>query len=87
VKSAESIKKRLTYRGYWDADVTYKQKLDSASKKAAVNYFIKHNEPTHIKDYFYNIPDQGIKGYYTYNLNRSLVRSGQVLDQTVLEKK
>ncbi|HCN48085.1 MAG TPA: outer membrane protein assembly factor [Chryseobacterium sp.] len=85
-KSAESIKKRLTYRGYWDADVTYKQKLDSASKKAAVNYFIKHNEPTHIKDYFYNIPDQGIKGYYTYNLNRSLVRSGQVLDQTVLEK-
>lgn len=85
-KSAESIKKRLTYRGYWDADVTYKQKLDSSSKKAAVNYFIKHNEPTHIKDYFYNIPDQGIKGYYTYNLNRSLVRSGQVLDQTVLEK-
>ncbi len=64
----------------------FKQNLDSASKKAAVNYFIKHNDPTRIKDYYYNIPDQGIKGYYTYNLNRSLVRSGQVLDQTVLEK-
>ncbi|MGN7864157.1 translocation and assembly module lipoprotein TamL [Chryseobacterium sp. 22458] len=85
-KSAESVKKRLTYRGYWDADVKFKQNLDSASKKAAVNYFIKHNDPTRIKDYYYNIPDQGIKGYYTYNLNRSLVRSGQVLDQTVLEK-
>jgi hypothetical protein len=85
-KSAESIKKRLTYRGYWDADVTYKHTLDSASKKAAVNYFIKHNEPTRIKGYYYNIPDQGIKGYYTYNLNRSLVRSGRILDQTVLER-
>lgn len=85
-KSAESIKKRLTYRGYWDADVTFKHTLDSASKKATVNYSIKHNDPTRIKDYFYNIPDQGIKGYYNYNLNRSLVRSGQILDQTVLER-
>lgn len=85
-KSAESIKKRLTYRGYWDADVTYKHTLDSASKKASVNYSIKHNDPTRIKDYFYNIPDQGIKGYYNYNLNRSLIRSGQILDQTVLER-
>lgn len=85
-KGAESIKKRLTYRGFWDADVKFKHNLDSASKKATVNYFIKHNDPTYIKDYYYNIPDQGIKGYYTYNLNRSLIRSGQVLDQTVLEK-
>ncbi|CAD0218367.1 BamA/TamA family outer membrane protein [Chryseobacterium sp. JV274] len=85
-KSAESIKKRLTYRGYWDADVTFKHTLDSAAKKAAVNYSIKHNDPTRIKDYFYNIPDQGIKGYYNYNLNRSLIRSGQILDQTVLER-
>lgn len=85
-KSAESIKKRLTYRGYWDADVKFKHTLDSASKKATVNYSIKHNDPTRIKDYFYNIPDQGIKGYYNYNLNRSLVRSGQILDQTVLER-
>lgn len=85
-KSAESIKKRLTYRGFWDADVKFNHTLDSASKKASVNYSIKHNEPTRIKDYFYNIPDQGIKGYYNYNLNRSLVRSGQILDQTVLER-
>lgn len=85
-KSAESIKKRLTYRGYWDADVTFKHSLDSASKKASVSYSIKHNEPTRIKDYFYNIPDQGIKGYYSSFLNKSLVRSGQILDQTVLER-
>ncbi|WP_431609519.1 BamA/TamA family outer membrane protein [Chryseobacterium sp. 'Rf worker isolate 10'] len=85
-KSAESIKKRLTYRGYWDADVTFKHSLDSASKKASVSYSIKHNEPTRIKGYFYNIPDQGIKGYYSSFLNKSLVRSGQILDQTVLER-
>ncbi|REC46178.1 translocation and assembly module lipoprotein TamL [Chryseobacterium pennipullorum] len=85
-KSAESIKKRLTYRGYWDADVTFKHSLDSSAKKAAVNYFIKHNEATRIKDYYFNIPDPKIKGYYTYNLNKSLIRSGQILDQTILEK-
>lgn len=32
-KSAESIEKRLTYRGYWDAEVKFKHDLDSAAKK------------------------------------------------------
>jgi hypothetical protein len=41
----------MTYRGYWDAEVKFKHEL-TASKKAAVNYFIKHNDPTYIKDYF-----------------------------------
>ncbi|MBV8326740.1 BamA/TamA family outer membrane protein [Chryseobacterium sp.] len=85
-KSAESIKKRLIYRGFWDANVNFKQNLDSASKKAAVNYLIKHNDPTYIKDYYYNIPDQGIKSIYSHLKDKSLVRAGQVLDQTVLEK-
>ncbi|NIF05963.1 BamA/TamA family outer membrane protein [Chryseobacterium sp. Tr-659] len=85
-KSAESIKKRLTYRGFWDADVKFKHSLDSASKKAAVNYFIKHNDPTIIKDYYFNIPDPKIKMYYNYDLSKSLIRSGKILDQTVLEK-
>ncbi|MGV7603099.1 hypothetical protein PJN09_28855, partial [Mycobacterium kansasii] len=75
-----------TYRGYWDADVKFKHNLDSASKKASVNYFVRHNDPTRIKDYYYNIPDQGIKGYYKSFLNKSLIRSGQILDQTVLER-
>ncbi|MDC8100475.1 MULTISPECIES: BamA/TamA family outer membrane protein [Chryseobacterium] len=85
-KSTESIKKRLIYRGFWDADVKFKQNLDSASKKAAVNYFIKHNDPTYIKDYYYNIPDQGIKNIYSHLKEKTLIRSGQILDQTVLEK-
>ena len=85
-KSAESIEKRMTYRGYWDADVQYKHKLDSASKKASVNYSIKHNTPTIIKDYYYNIPDEGIRNLFKQRINESLIRSGQVLDQTVLEK-
>lgn len=85
-KSAESIKKRMTYRGYWDSEVKFKHDLDSISKKAAVTYFLKHNSPTNIKDYFYNIPDAGIKSIYQQNINETLVKSNRVLDQTVLEK-
>ncbi|MCW3162269.1 translocation and assembly module lipoprotein TamL [Chryseobacterium oryctis] len=85
-KSAESIEKRLTYKGFWDAEVKFKHDLDSATKKAAVTYFIKHNEPTYIKDYYYNIPDQNIKNVYKYSIGETHVKSGQILDQTVLEK-
>lgn len=85
-KSAESIKKRMTYRGYWDSEVKFKHDLDSTSRKATVTYFLKHNSPTNIKDYFYNIPDAGIKSIYQQNINETLVKSNRVLDQTVLEK-
>lgn len=85
-KSTESIKKRLTYRGYWDAQVKFKQDLDSATKKATVNYFIAHKDPTIIKEYYYNIPDPVIKSIYKEKIHQSLIRSGKVLDQTVLEK-
>lgn len=85
-KGAESVEKRLTYRGYWDAKVKFKHELDSAAKKAAVTYFITHNDPTYIKDYYYNITDPNIKSIYQQKLQESLVRKGQILDQTVLEK-
>lgn len=85
-KSAESIKKRLVYRGFWEADASFKQKLDSTSKKATVDYFVKHNTPTYIKGYYFNIPDPGIKQTYNSHLDKTLIRSGQVLDQTVLER-
>lgn len=85
-KSAESIKKRMVYRGFWDAEVKYNHKLDSAAKKASVQYSITHNSPTNIKAYYYNIPDAGIKSLYQQKLQESLVRKGQLLDQTVLEK-
>ncbi|WP_027379426.1 translocation and assembly module lipoprotein TamL [Chryseobacterium daeguense] len=85
-KSAESIKKRLTYRGYWDAEVKFKHDLDSAAKKAAVTYFITHKDPTYIKEYYYNITDPKVKNIYQQKIHESLIRQGQVLDQTVLEK-
>ncbi|ASW73752.1 hypothetical protein IQ37_15675 [Chryseobacterium piperi] len=85
-KSAESIKKRLIYRGYWDADVKFKTKIDSAAKKAAVAYSINHQDPTYIKEYYYNISDPFIKNLYQQKINSTLIRSGQILDQTVLEK-
>ena len=85
-KSAASIEKRMTYRGYWDSEVKFKYDLDSTSKKAAVTYFLKHNSPTNIKEYYYNIPDVGVKSLYQQNINETLVKSKKVLDQTVLEK-
>lgn len=85
-KGALSIKKRLTYRGFWDGEVKFNHDLDSTAKKAAVTYFITHNTPTFIKDYYYNIPDPGIKGLYQQKIHETFVRSKQILDQTALEK-
>ena len=85
-ESANSVRKFLVYKGYWDADVKYSQDLDSAAKKAQVNYLITPKDPTYISDYYYNIPDLAIKNIYEQNLNKSFVRGKKVLDQAVLEK-
>ena len=84
--SANAIRKYLVYKGYWDSDVKFSQDLDSAAKKAQVNYLITHKDPTYISDYYYNIPDSSIKSIYEQNLSKSLVRGKKVLDQEVLEK-
>lgn len=83
--SAEAVKKRLIYRGYWDAEVQFSHQLDSANKKAQVNYLITNKDPTYISQLYYDIPDPQIKGYYERNLQKSLLRSNKVLDQTILE--
>lgn len=83
--SANNIEKTLTYRGYWDSEVKFDHDLDSAAKKAEVNYYIKNNDPTYISDYYYDIPYPNIKSIYEEDLSKSLVRSKQILDQTVLE--
>ncbi|MEG2077557.1 BamA/TamA family outer membrane protein [Chryseobacterium sp.] len=85
-KSAESIEKRLTYRGFWDGEVKASDKKDSANKKATVNYTVKHNSPTIIKDYYYNIPDLAIKSHFKDNISKSAIKKGDILDQTNLEK-
>ncbi|QDP86568.1 BamA/TamA family outer membrane protein [Chryseobacterium sp. SNU WT5] len=84
--SANSIRKYLVYRGYWDTDVKFTHDLDSAAKKAKVNYLITHKDPTYISDYYYNIPDPAIKNIYEQDLSRSLIRGKKVLDQADLEK-
>lgn len=84
--SANSIRKYLVYRGYWDSDVKFSHDLDSANKKAQANYLITHKDPTYISDYYYNIPDANIKNIYEKNLRKSLIRGKDILDQAVLEK-
>lgn len=83
--SANSIRKFLVYKGYWDSDVKFNHNLDSASKKAEVDYLITHKDPTYISEYYYNIPDQAIKSIYEEQLSKSLVKGKQILDQTTLE--
>lgn len=85
-ESANSIRKFLVYKGYWDADVKFTQDLDSAAKKAQINYLITHKDPTLIKDYYYNIPDLKVKEIYEKDLKKSLIRGKEILDQSVLEK-
>lgn len=84
--SANSIRKFLVYKGYWDTEVKFSHDLDSAAKKAQVNYLITHKDPTNISDYYYNIPDPAIKGIYEEDLNKSLVKGREILDQSILEK-
>lgn len=84
--SANSIRKFYVYRGYWDADVKYTHDLDSAAKKAQANYLITHRDPTVISDYYYNIPDKNIRQIYEENLSKSLIKSRQTLDQSILEQ-
>jgi hypothetical protein len=85
-KNTEILKNFFVYHGYWDAKVAYKEHLDSARKKAQVDYLISYKDPTFIKDYFYNIPDPKIKAIYEENLSESLIKKGQILNQVNLEK-
>ena len=84
--NANAIRKFMVYKGYWDAETQFSHKLDSANKKAQVNYFISPKDATYIDGYYYDIPDQSIKSIYEQNLKKSLVLNKDVLDQTVLEK-
>ena len=86
ITSANSIRKFLVFRGYWDADVKFAHTLDSAAKKAQVNYLITKKDPTNISDYYYDIPDFNIKNIYEEDLSKSLVQGRKILDQSVLEK-
>lgn len=84
--SANSIRKYLVYRGYWDTETKFTQKLDSAAKKAQITYHINPKDATYIDGYYYDIPDPAIKSIYEQDLNKSLVKNKQILDQTALEK-
>lgn len=83
--SADKIRKFLVYRGYWDSHVEYKHQLDSATKIAQVDYTITHKDPTFISEYYYDIKDPQIKEIYQWNIKKSIVRQGEILDQTKLE--
>ncbi len=84
--SAETIRKFLVYRGYWDAETSFTHKLDSINKKAQANYHINPKDPTYIDGYFYDIRDPQIKEIYASTLDKSVIKNKQILDQKNLEK-
>lgn len=86
MNSANSIRKFLVYRGYWDAEVDFSHKLDSIARKAKANYKITYKDPTYINGYFYNIPYENIRNIYESRINESHVKSGEILDETKLEE-
>ena len=83
--SANSIRKFLVYRGYWDAETSFSEKLDSSAKKATVEYKIKAADPTYINGYYYDIPDPSAKDIFEHNLAKSTIKNKEVLDQKKLE--
>lgn len=83
--SANNLRKRMVYRGFWDTKASYQIVKDSAAKKAQVNYFVSPKQPTVIDGYYYNIPDAGLRSLYEQDLAGSQVLSGERLDQTRLE--
>lgn len=84
-QSAENIRKRLVYRGFWDAKVSYDTKIDSLHKTAKVQYNITYNEPTKIRDFHQLIPDSLIYKNYQWDIANSFIKKGHILDQTELE--
>ncbi len=83
--SANQIRKYLVFHGYWDANVKFKHELDSAAKKAQVDYTILHKDPTFISEYFYDIKDPKIKEIYEREIKKSIVKQGEILNQEKLE--
>lgn len=84
--SANSIRKFLIYRGYWDAQVDFKHRLDSITKKAEAQYKITYSSPTTIKEYAYHIPYDNIRKIYEENYKESFIKSGDILNETKLEE-
>lgn len=85
IASAKNIRQYMVFRGYWDAHVDFKQNLDSAAKKAQVEYKMTFNEPTKIKNYYYNIPDTAIRQLYEQESDKSKIKADEILDQSNLE--
>jgi len=83
--SAERIKKYLIRKGYWDAEVSVKNKF-KPSKKAYSTYVIKHGNPAIIKEYNYNINDTNVKQIYEREISKSFIKVGKILDQEDLER-
>lgn len=85
-ESAEKIRKFLVYKGYWRAKVEGENKLKPKAKKATAVYKIKHNNPTYISDFYYNIPEKPIRRLFEREITKTKIKEGNILDQEVLEE-
>lgn len=85
-QSANSIRRYLAYRGYWDTEVHYETKKDSANQKAENKFVITHKDPTYVAGLYNRIPYPEIKEIYENNKAKSFIKEGDILDQAKLEQ-
>lgn len=85
-QSANTIRKYLVYRGYWDAQVDYQIEKDSAAKKAQNKFIITEKDPTYVSEFRYEIPYPEIREIYEKNYAGTAIKQGDILNQVKLEE-
>lgn len=83
--SANNIEIYLQDRGFFDSKVDPDIKLDSANKKAQIQYNITLNEPSYIETYTHNIKDTLIERYVSSIADQSKIFAGDQYNYTNFE--
>ena len=86
VASAEQLHTALSNKGFMNNIVTYRVDVDSAKRKARVNYDITLGDPYYIRSIDYNIPDENISNIVLADSARFAVRTGDLLNYTRLDE-
>ena len=81
-KSAEQIRLYMNNKGYYDAKVTYDEKVKH--RNVSIVYKIEAGEPIRIADINYNIDEDTLKYYVLNDTTASLIKRGNNLDADML---
>lgn len=80
VNSASQLKKLYFSRGYFDAEVSPKYKIDSSKQKAQVTFNVDVKEPSKIVEYNQVIQDANLERLYEENIEDIKVKENERFD-------